>query len=183
VSCTSSTACIAVGESWNTRRTNTVSLAESWNGRAWTNQALPAPPNSFAAQLNSVSCTPSPVSCSAVGYYHLGRRAGPLTPLVERWDGESWSVQTAAHTVGAFWGVSCTSATACTAAGGLGTGITPLAERWDGASWTSQVVAIPAGTFAVGFFAVSCTAANECTAVGSDNVSSGHLQALVERFS
>ena len=71
-------------------------------------------------------------------------------------------------------GVSCTSATACTAVGDYvnrdGTQVT-LAERWNGTSWTIQSTPNPTGAQYAGWTAtlqgVSCTSATACTAVGT----------------
>ncbi len=66
-------------------------------------------------------------------------------------------------------GVSCTSATSCTAAGSSDSpaGFGPLAESWNGAAWSVSGARGPAvGTGA--FDAISCTSATTCTAVGSN---------------
>ena len=60
-------------------------------------------------------------------------------------------------------GVSCPTATACTAVGAAGR--TALAERWNGSAWTVQAIPIGAGTSSH-LSAVSCTGPNACTAVG-----------------
>jgi hypothetical protein len=62
--------------------------------------------------------------------------------LVERWNGINWVVQPAARpTNGELHGVSCTTATTCTAVGdrnaSSGTAVT-LAEAWKGSGWTIQ---------------------------------------------
>jgi hypothetical protein len=66
-----------------------------------------------------VSCT-SATACTAVGHYQNG--AGTRVTLAERWDGTSWTIQpTPSLSPNYFYttlsGVSCTSATACTAVG------------------------------------------------------------------
>ena len=109
VSCTSPTACTAVGSEiyrWNGIRWSTQpavidkhgllgvsctsplactavgSEISTWNGRAWSNQPIPLPADaaSATATLNSVSCLP-PDSCVAVGDYQ--NRAGRDLPLIE----------------------------------------------------------------------------------------------------
>src|SRR6202035_4611038 len=97
--------------------------------------------------------------------------SGKLVPLVERWNGTAWSVQASpAGRGGSLAGVSCTSATACTAVGtttnaaGLTAG---LAEQWNGLSWRNvPTPQIPNSPYAV-LSAVSCSSATACTAVGS----------------
>jgi hypothetical protein len=139
VSCTTDSACIAVGDA---------GLAERWDGRSWTIQHTPNGGN-----LNAVSCT-SPTACIAVG------DAG----LAERWDDRSWTIQ---HTPngGDLSGVSCISSTACTAVGSSNNAT--LAERWNGSTWAVQVTPNPNGaTYGSFLSAVSCTSATACTAVG-----------------
>jgi hypothetical protein len=66
VSCTNSTACVAVGfflDEWALSRT----LIETWNGSRWS--VSPSPDEgSGANQLNGVAC-PAPTLCRAVGSY------------------------------------------------------------------------------------------------------------------
>jgi hypothetical protein len=64
VSCTSPTACTAVGH-YNTP-TGKATLAERWDGTNWTIQSTPNPPGASSA-LFGVSCT-STTACTAVGY-------------------------------------------------------------------------------------------------------------------
>jgi hypothetical protein len=116
--------------------------------------------------LSGVSCT-ARNACIAVGSYVS--RSGNGSTLAEVWNGRSWSIQPTPNQPGsngsALRGVSCTSASACTAVGA--TGVFTLAERWDGTSWTIQptpgaLTLIP--RLSAG---VSCTSARGCTAVWS----------------
>lgn len=98
----------------------------------------------------------------------------------------AWSIQPTPSPKGAtqtwLYGVSCTSATACTAAGTVDEGSAnpdlTLAERWDGASWAVQ--ATPSEGLST-LHDVSCSAATACTAVGSGSVGSA-APALAERW-
>jgi hypothetical protein len=149
VSCTSDTACTAVG--YNTTSNGTqVTLVERWDGSTWTIQTTPS-----GGPLNAVSCT-SATACTAVG----------SGGLVEHWDGSAWTIQTT-PSGGGLNGVSCTSATACTAVGSGTSGT--LAERWDGSSWTIQTTANPSGATNSSLNGVSCAFATACIAVGSSN--------------
>ena len=167
VSCPSATACTAAGSYTNSAGTQ-VTLAESWNGTTWTIQATPKPAGSTGSSLSGVSCT-SAAACTAAGSYTDS--AGTTLTLAEGWDGTSWSIQATpnpACPVGSFLnGVSCTSATACTAAGdtinGAGNAVT-LAERWNGTTWTIQ--ATPSSGLSAALNGVSCTSATACTAAG-----------------
>lgn len=169
VSCSSATACTAVG-SFRTRR-GTFTLAERWSGRRWMIQRTPNAVSRYNV-LRGVSCT-SKTSCTAVGFFS---RNYTLSTLVERWDGSRWAIQRTLPNVGGrefgdvngavLDGVSCTSKSACTAVGAYGY-IPPqatLVERWNGKAWSRQRIAKPHGSELTG---VSCPAQTTCFAVGS----------------
>jgi hypothetical protein len=180
VSCTSATACTAVGTS--SEGYEGVPLAERWDGTSWTIQ--PAPSSGQSAGLAGVSC-PSATWCMAVGSYSTTSKDLPLT---ERWDGTSWTKLPAPTPAGTMitylLGVSCTSPSSCTAVGytidGLPSG--PLAERWDGTSWTIQLTPFPEGANAgASLDGIACASATDCIAVG--NYHSGLRSfTLVERW-
>lgn len=87
VTCSSSTACTAVGAGYAAGGSAYRTLTESWNGSAWT---IVASPDLSAGdnELLGVACTGT-ASCTAVGYSTTATslRQG----LVETWDGSSWS--------------------------------------------------------------------------------------------
>ncbi len=176
VSCSSGTACTAVG--YSLASSGNVTLAERWDGSSWTIQSTPNVP-AGANRLYGVSC-PSTVDCVAVGY-------SPAGMLAERWDGTAWTIGTTPAPTDAYSelsGVSCASSTACTAVGGLvdsasGTHMT-LAERWDGVSWTTQTSPNPLASD-MSFDGVSCRSAVACTAVGYYS-RSGTRVSLAERW-
>jgi hypothetical protein len=173
VSCTSPTACTAVGSAGGQ------ALIERWDGTSWTIQAAPSPAQ---PQLNAVSCT-SAAACTTVGSYTDS--TGNIVSLAERWDGSSWTIQSTPNPAGppqtGLFGVSCTSATSCIAVGAAGNGIpsaepgiSPLAEIWDGTSWTIQNTPEPSGAIGMTLSGVSCTSATSCTAVGQFSTSPGN---------
>jgi hypothetical protein len=169
ISCTSATACTAVGSGKGQ------ALAERWNGIAWAIQLVPKPTGARASSLSGISCT-SATACSAVGSY-INSDGDKLT-LAERWNGTTWTIKSTPNPSGAqpseLTGVSCTSATACTAVGGsrsAGTEVT-LAERWNGTGWSIQSTPEPSGAQSSELSGVSCSSATACTAVGH---SSGSL--------
>jgi hypothetical protein len=160
VSCTSATACTAVGVG-----TGLWGLAERWDGSTWTLQTTPTPSGAVGgAALSGVSCT-SATACTAVGSYDSAA-AYSYVPLAEVWDGSTWTTQTSFNpSTGALNGVSCTSPTACTATViGFNTAIV---ERWDGTNWSRSDPPFPSGSDGDSLPAVSCTSATACTAVGS----------------
>ncbi len=160
VSCVSATDCTAVGSSDNT------ALVESWNGTAWS--VVPSPNAAGSGnELLAVSCV-SATACTAVGEY-LNAEDNQRT-LAESWNGTAWSVVPSPNKGSGenyLTGVSCVSATDCTAVGtGSKDRSRTLAESWDGTAWS--VVPSPnrgsgSGDFLTG---VSCVSATACTAVG-----------------
>ncbi len=172
VTCTSATACIAVGYA-NTNQSPAV-VVERWNDAHWHLQAAPNPPGAASSSLNSVSCT-SRSACVTVG--GATSRSGTVATLAERWNGRTWRIQATPSPSGggALNSVSCMSRSACTAVGGRVNGRT-LAERWNGTRWRIQATPNPAGG---GFLAsVSCTSRSACTAVGN----SANGRTLAERW-
>ncbi len=170
VSCSSVTACIAVGSSFSRASDSDVTLAERWNGTTWKLQSTPNPAGAVASSLASVSCS-SAVACTAVGSFE---GSSDLFSLAEAWNGTAWALETtpnAATTTGSVLdGVSCTSAAAsCSAVGFFDSpaGALPLAEAWNGHVWTIQAITSPPGPAAVSQLnGVSCSSATACTAVG-----------------
>jgi hypothetical protein len=183
VSCTSATACTAVGY-YDSSKGTKLTLAEGWNGTTWTTQTPETPTGASASELTAVSCTSS-TACTAVGEYVNG--AGTEVTLAERWNGTAWSVQSTTNPTGAtasaLLGVSCTSSTACTAVGdyynSAGTRET-LGEGWNGTAWSTQTTQNPTGATSNILLGVSCTSSTACTAVGADNDPS--QVTLVERW-
>jgi hypothetical protein len=182
VSCTSATACIAVGSSFTASPSSGRALAERWNGNAWT--ALTTPNPSVAAGLGGsalagVSCTTAS-ACTAVGYYYVGNTQ---EPLAERWNGTSWSIQTAPKPSGggSLESVSCTAANACTAVGSSYGGALPA--RWNGSTWAIQSTPKPSGVTSSTLSGASCTYVTACTAVGYSNAPNGSEATLAERYS
>jgi hypothetical protein len=181
VSCTSASACIATGSY------DQGTLAERWNGTAWAIQHTPNPPDAAYSDLDGVSCT-SVSACTATGYYTFGP-PGPLPTLAERWNGTAWTIESTPNPGGAYGsglsGVSCTSASACTAAGSYSTsastGVT-LAVRWNGTAWAIQPTPNPRGARDSFLYGVSCTSASACTATGSYSASTGTELTLAERW-
>ena len=170
VSCTSASACTAVGDYFNSSGV-WVALAEVWNGANWALQSTPNPTGASSSYLYGVSCT-SASACTAVGFY-INNSYNDAT-LAEVWNGATWRVQSTPNPTGArssyLSAVSCRSASACTAVGtdtnSLGYVLT-LAEVWNGATWRVQSTPNPTGALRSYLSAVSCPSATGCIAVGS----------------
>ena len=116
VSCTSSTACIAVGFYANSNNFY-FTVAEIWNGVSWAIQSSANPTGAPISSLDAVSCT-SPTACTAVGYSETSDEN--IVTLAEKWNGTAWALESTPNPTGmypALASVSCTSVTACTAVG------------------------------------------------------------------
>jgi len=141
--------------------------AQSAAAAGWSIQPVPLPQRPASTELTGVSC-PSTDDCIAVGVADLNA-TGNYIPLVEHWNGASWSIERTPippldEGGGALSSVSCTSSSACMAAGSFGPGDGPLAERWNGSSWSLQRPPDPVGAY--GFDGISCASSTDCIAVG-----------------
>ena len=167
ISCPTATACTAVG-SYFVGPGNSAPFAEVRATSGWTLQQMPDPTGSINAFVYGVSCVGT-TTCTAVGYFQ-NSTAGQ-SPLAERWNGTSWTIQATPSQPGAnltqLWGVSCASTTACTAVGNYSTssGQQTFAEAWNGTAWSIQ--ATPDPTSDAHLSAVSCRWARNCMAVGT----------------
>jgi len=190
VSCTTGTACIAVGY------TNAVPLVEQWNGHTWSVVPSEHPLRRQAGSvLTSVKCT-SNTNCVAVG--HNGgliypqinppgdrklRKCATADPhcivadsLIEQWNGTTWSIVASPNLSGyesGLFAVKCATATDCVAVGGpsfQAPNFAPgrrLIEHWNGTTWSIVANRGPAPT-AISYLAgVSCGTATNCVAVGA----------------
>jgi hypothetical protein len=185
VSCSSATACTAVGEYTSTEEKE-ATLVERWNGTTWEVQTSPNPTGATGSFLESVSC-PSSTACTATGYKE--EKGGLHATLAERWNGSSWEVQTTptSGNSDALGSVSCVSASECTAVGFVVSGNpakkTPVVENWNGKTWTVVSSAkLPTEDEQSWFESVSCPAAKSCTAVGSYISSKLGEQSLAEHW-
>lgn len=180
--CASASDCWAVGEQLSATDYSSA-LAEHWDGASWTVAAAPSPGDAIDSTLSAVAC-PSASDCWATGLYSVN--GGDSAPLVEHWDGASWTLVSAPQPGGAQYGglrgLSCVSGSDCWAVGwSNGTnGFQTLIERWNGTSWT-LVAAAPADPNAwPSLNDVACSAASDCWAVGASTPSTA--QALVEHW-
>lgn len=162
-----------------------ISPAGASTSPAW---SLVRSPNAMAQQdrLAGVSC---PTASSWVAVAQSVNRAGARVPLVKSWNGRRWTLRRRVPVpVGAcnsaLEGVSCASASACTAVGyttGFDTGsAVPLAEIWNGTAWVIQ--ATPSAADSGSLAGASCSPAG-CTAVGASiNHRCGSQVTLAERW-
>jgi hypothetical protein len=174
---------MAVGHSFGSGERT---LAESWDGSAWS--LVPSANGGDTTNvlisnvLNDVSCI-SAQACTAVGEY-VG--PGGWQTLIESWDGSAWSIvpsPNSSPSLGNYLdGVSCLSATFCTAVGSFisGHGDETLVESWDGSTWS--IVPSPDTGYIDGLLKVSCTSPSACTAVGESRPRFAFDRTLVETW-
>jgi hypothetical protein len=171
VSCTSDSACIAVG-SLNASETRCLEgwVAERWNGIRWTLlPALCSAPNydwgEMEPRFDAVACA-SARSCVAGGQ-DTASGAGNF-PIGARWNGTSWTsareFDIAAFTDGETRGVSCPSKMECVAVGTWDARPHGFAVEWSAGRWRSRQRADTARIFPQ---AVSCPSATSCMVVGN----------------
>ncbi|HSE67061.1 MAG TPA: S8 family serine peptidase, partial [Gemmatimonadales bacterium] len=161
VSCASSSACMAVGNSSTSSTSgDNITLAAHWNGSEWSLQSPPNPSGAKETVFADVSCS-SATTCVAVGNSNKEKSNLTNDPLglTESWDGSSWTLQ-ASNLSKPLYGLSCSSSNSCVAVGA------DSGQRWNGSEWLTQAAALPEGTQA-NLVAVSCRSATVCTAVGS----------------
>jgi hypothetical protein len=146
-----------------------------WNGASWSPQRYG---KSFNAKTPfGISCW-SATACTAVGT-ELVEQSGDFVnlPSADIWNGTTWShahVPNPLVSETVLQGVSCASATACTAVGSYvqpgspeGGNVRTLAEVWDATHWSIQGTAFFAGD---SFFqGISCPSAKFCMAVGEQS--------------
>ncbi len=173
VSCTSASACVAVGEYAGSDHIGRA-YAAHWNGSAWSVASIPTSAGSRSSQLVAVSCVRA-TACTAVGtdLQDVGRFGKPVALFV-RWDGTRWTSQPSPD-LGTndliVKAVSCPRLLACTVVGAYGSprasgGEVPLAERWNGRRWKVQAVPDPPGAIYTWLQGVACPRKRACLAVG-----------------
>jgi hypothetical protein len=176
ISCSTSSACVAVGGTDQT-------FAESWNGSAWAVEPTQNPGLSRNL-LYRVSCVPS-FPCYAVGDAQF---SSFTHTLIEVWNGTSWQLSPSPNTAdltNVLYGVSCISATSCTAVGShvasnAGSVEQTLVENWNGTAW--QIVPSPSVASSSNYLSgVSCTTATFCVAAGYVATAGGY-ETLVETW-
>ena len=180
VSCSSPSACTAVGEAASRTPGRPASaLVERFDGTNWSIEHAPGGP------LVGVSCS-SRFACTAIG--NTARQT-----IAEGWNGSRWSIEPNPHPrpfggpggENVLSGVSCISRDACVAVGystwdSESVRVT-LAERWNGSHWTTQPSPDPIRLDVLN--SVSCSSGGSCVAVGDSSNRAGNATLpLVERW-
>jgi hypothetical protein len=188
VSCLSSLDCVAVG-TYTDSAGDPQGFALIWNGSSWSVVSTSAALGGDISSLSSVSCTQATsVFCVAVGF--VGPTGTPTSgapdqPLVESWNGSSWSVMSTPEPAfgdGQLQSVSCSGAVNCMAVGqtvecapiieGGTTHIVcfssqMLVESWDGTNWSIQTT--PNENATSSLFGISCASSMSCVGIGGSS--------------
>src|SRR5262249_1573819 len=112
-----------------------ITLIEHWDGTSWSVVPSPSPGTGDADPLASVAAT-SASNAWAVG--STRDASGATRPLIERWDGTSWTVVPSANPGSTDTELASVTATSASNAWAVGftldaTGLpTTLTEHWDG---------------------------------------------------
>ena len=151
----------------------------------WKILSTPNPSGASDTELYDVSCEPGTSACTAVG---KGTVSGSDRPVAQRWNGSSWSEQTAAKKSGTLptrlFGVDCPSETRCLAAGNYQPsegGPTLVTEIWNESKWSVQTTPVPSEATSSELVAIGCSSTASCTAVGSA-VIGGVKTAIAEKW-
>jgi hypothetical protein len=146
----------------------------------WSLEPVPNVPVTVADFLWEVNCEPESTNlCMAVGRSNFSLGSGGEVPVIQRWNGTSWTLEEPAIPDGtllsALNGVWCGSTSFCVAVGSYRT-LTDkrpaLAETWNGSWWSVTETPSPAGATSSTLAKVACSTTSACTAVGSSVVSS-----------
>jgi hypothetical protein len=141
-------------------------------------------PGANGNRLYDVSCEPSTSVCTSVG---KSTTSGADSPVALRWNGSTWSEQTAAKKSGAthtrLFGVDCPSETRCLAVGNHQSAEGPslLSEIWNEGKWNVQTTPLPSEATSSELVAIGCNSTANCTAVGSATIG-GVKTAIAEKW-
>ena len=184
VTCTSRSACMAVGLS--TQRGSDISstLAERFNGRKWSLVYTPRPAGAIFAEFQGVSCVAAN-ACTATGDYQ--KTPNHSRTLAERWNGKKWAIQKTPNPTTDpnkyLYGISCTAANACTAVGYTSGNVvwdTTIVEQWNGHKWSVQRSPSPGSDSEL--LGASCSSTSDCMAAGwYETQNTGPEKTLIER--
>ncbi len=148
IACPTATRCVAVGQTEdNTRGEYYHAFAEAWNGHKWHLSTLRRQPSLFLG----ISC-PALNRCFAAGSTFPSTTAF-AHPLIETWNGRTWTTQHPARTSAPDSGdslehVSCATRDNCEAVGysfnpAVSNSDQTLAEYWNGQDWKVQTTINP----------------------------------------
>jgi hypothetical protein len=202
VSCSSPTACVAVGSYFN-RQNVELPLAETLSGTTWSTGVPALPGNADqgkSAFLSEVAC-PAQGTCVAAGWYT--DQNGDAQGLIDTLSDGRWTATQAPLPAGAaarslssttiptgLFVVRCAAVGYCVAAGDYidKNGATQgLIDTLSGGTWTATRAPLPGDASAANpaayMFAVTCQGVGTCLATGHYNSGSGQSRDLIESLS
>jgi sugar lactone lactonase YvrE len=188
ISCNSTTVCLAVG--YYSNGSNNYPLAERWDGTQWTASAPSLPSGASKGYLYGVSCI-SATDCWANGKTQVTaaeqNEGKAAVTFFDRWHSGGWQAAAAPKAPDGsptdVTAISCTSETACTAAGrytNVHGETLPLAYTWDGSAWRFQPMPTRTEATESSLEWVSCVGVDQCGFVGYSRVGAGQWQVLAE---
>jgi hypothetical protein len=166
---------------WNT-------LIEHWDGAKWSIVKSPNVPGADKNFLNGVAMV-SPTDVWAVGYSEEGVQGTIDAPLIEHYDGRSWSISASPFPkpsqFNALYGITALTANNVWAVGyanenSRGQNGQALIEHWDGAKWT--LVASPIAGNATILLGIASLSAANLTAVGYIQTSNVQFLPVTEHW-
>ena len=194
----SGTTCLSASDCWFVgarfqKGYPTHAVVLHWNGKKWA--VSPSPSVKTASGLNGIACYPS--GCVSVGVECVKGTAcfslngaywtAAVRPLVENWNGKSWSISRSVQPAGSYAAslneVRCTSAKQCvtigfTAASAKAPSIA-YSEVWNGKAWKVEGVPMPPETNhdpnSTALNDLACPSASDCVAVGGVTPQTGGL--------
>jgi hypothetical protein len=160
-------------------------LDQTFTTPSWEILSTPNPSGASDSNLYDVSCEPSTSACTAVGSSTV---SGADIPVAQRWNGTSWSEQSAAKKSGTLptrlLGVDCPSEIRCLAVGNYQPsegGPALLSEIWNEGKWNVQTTPVPSEAISSELVAIGCNSTAQCRAAGSA-VIGGVKTAIIEAW-
>jgi hypothetical protein len=154
-------------------------LAEHWNGSAWT--IVPTPHVGDPQNINDFKGVDAFAPDAVVAVGHTGYQQSSA-PLVEVWNGTTWSViATPGPKLGGLQAVSGSSPDDVWAVGADHAG-RPLVLHLNGMAWRTMPVPVPRRTKYAAFVGVLDRAPNDVWAVGGSTVDGSLYMNLIEHW-
>jgi hypothetical protein len=136
---------ISADDAWSvgsrTEGSATLTWVRHWNGTAWKQAPSPSP-GSQENLLRSVATISASDVWAVGGQENIGD--SDERPLVEHWDGTSWSVVDQPADSGRAYGVSASGPDDVWVVGDRYQN--PIAEHWDGTTWADTTLELPPAT-------------------------------------
>ncbi|MGB8344370.1 MAG: hypothetical protein WCD86_05770 [Ktedonobacteraceae bacterium] len=167
---------------------NVLTLIEQWNGQQWSVVSSPNPTGATNNHLVTASAT-SANDVWAAGYY-FDTTTNTNEPLIEHWDGTSWSIISSPNTgtpnnlIAAITAISTSDAWVVGSADTTnGQNTQPLLEHWNGTQWKLVTAPTPSQTVDNSFTSVAALSATSIWVVGSSYTTSQTTVTLTEHLS